>query len=709
MMGILKLSVSAIIVSTLVWVGGAASNEPDSVIAVAQLEAVLTESTFDSYSGAAISPDAVLVLVPEPATGHLLASGAINVLGSRQPLPLWTTPGDVSEEAVRESGIEIVFETGYTTVFEADYGRADRLRSMGYSVVELEFRPISDLKRPHFGSEMVERFLSERPLTEARKRFVKALSDSVDTLLIRSTLFDLTYDETIGDHRSRYVCREDLNRDIAPYLVDRLTSYVAPHGGTVRTHDCMVSSGPCTQMPIRNIEAVVPGRRTSAHYLICAHYDATAVHEPGWVWETDPAPGADDNATGVTAVLECARLLSGLDLDFGLTFVAFSGEEIGLRGSHCYAEGLSEEDSILGVINFDMVGYTVMVNRIDITYDWRSEWLSALIDDVADTLGLDSTYTFNRSGVQNSDHSSFWNVGIPGVMLADRTGRRGGPVYPYYHTLSDTLENLSMGQVADNAALVTAFIARFAHLPEDTLSDVLLTASSVEFDWEGRDVGEPIVVGDEISATVRAVNIGAAMSEAAVYNLEVWEGELDRGRLVHQSSPILNLASGQPTELAASWDTRTESHGTLAFSFRLLPVAEGVESDLGNNSATAVLEVMTRTGVVEDLHVVPNPITSGSDPMVAFDVFHPDGKSFKGTMEIWIFDLEGRQIGYGTLENSYLGTDMVAGTEGNEKPLSHFLTGGSGLGPGLYLCIAELRFIEGGRPATARTKFAVAP
>ena len=140
-----------------------------------------------------------------------------------------------------------------------------------------------------------------------------------------------------------------------------------------------------------------------------------------------------------------------------------------------------------------------------------------------------------------------------------------------------------------------------------------------------------------------------------------------------------------------------------------MPLAEGVESDLGNNSGTVVVEVMSRTGVLEDLHVYPNPITSGSDPMVAFDVFHPDGDDFKGTMEIWIFDLEGRQIGYGTLENSYVGdADMAAGEGANSIPLGRFLTGGSDLGPGLYLCIVELKFLEGSRRATARTKFAVA-
>jgi hypothetical protein len=709
MMHGLRLSVPAVLLFALVWVGGATSGEPDSVIAVAPLDLVLTSGDFDSCSGLVISPEALLVVVPEAASGHLLAAGAINVLGLMPPLPLWMTPDRVSEDTVRETGIHVLYTTGSTTVFEADPGRAHHLRSMGHSVVRIKLRPIYDLKRPHFGTEAVERLLSERPLTEARKRFIRSLSDSVDTLLIRNTLFDLTYDEDLGQHRSRYACRVDLNRDIAPYIIDRLTTYVAPHGGSVLIHDCLPIDSPCGAVPLRNIAAVRPGKRTSAYYLICAHYDATGSHEPGWDPDTDPAPGADDNASGVVAVLECARLLSGLDFDVGLSFVAFSGEELGLLGSECYVDGLSEEDSILGVINFDMVGYTEIVKRIDIAYDWRSEWLSALIDDMAGTLGIDSTYTFNQSGIPTSDHASFWVAGIPGVMLADRTNKSRRPVYPYYHTLGDTLENLNMGQIADNVALVAGFLARFALLPGDSLSDLLLTGSSIECDWEGRDFDQPLVAGEAVTATVRAVNIGAAMPESAVYNFEVWVGELDRGRLIHRSTPLLELASGQPTDLSVSWDTDPETHGTVVHSFRLLPAAAGVESDLGNNSATAVIEVMTSTGVIDDLHVFPNPITGGSDPMIAFDIFHPKGDDFKGTMEIWIFDLEGRQIGYGSLTNTYVGDpDMAAGEGGNQTPLSRFLTSESDLPPGLYICIAELKSLGEERRATARTKFAVA-
>ena len=53
-----------------------------------------------------------------------------------------------------------------------------------------------------------------------------------------------------------------------------------------------------------NVIGTLPGSDPQAgYYIICAHYDATAVRSRGWDWRNDPAPGADDNASGVALVL----------------------------------------------------------------------------------------------------------------------------------------------------------------------------------------------------------------------------------------------------------------------------------------------------------------------------------------------------------------------------------------------------------------------
>ena len=110
----------------------------------------------------------------------------------------------------------------------------------------------------------------------------------------------------------------------------------------------------------RNIVVIKPGvLRPEKFVLLGAHYDSINLSNPGSVTQPDTiyAPGADDNATGTSVVLEIARLLFSTDLDLSIVFVLFDGEELGLWGSRSYA-GLIQErgDDISEVLNVDAVG-----------------------------------------------------------------------------------------------------------------------------------------------------------------------------------------------------------------------------------------------------------------------------------------------------------------------------------------------------------------
>ena len=86
-------------------------------------------------------------------------------------------------------------------------------------------------------------------------------------------------------------------------------------------------------------------------YLVCAHYDSVTTY------------CADDNATGVAAVIEIARIMSTQCTDNTIIYALWDEEEIGLRGANFYASEAVDEtngntrDNILGVINMDMIGY----------------------------------------------------------------------------------------------------------------------------------------------------------------------------------------------------------------------------------------------------------------------------------------------------------------------------------------------------------------
>jgi Zn-dependent M28 family amino/carboxypeptidase len=85
-------------------------------------------------------------------------------------------------------------------------------------------------------------------------------------------------------------------------------------------------------------------------FIICGHFDDM----PSGAL----APGADDNASGTSAVLEAARILAPLQLEYTVIFIAFDEEERGLIGSHAYADSsFNRGDSILFVFNYDMIAW----------------------------------------------------------------------------------------------------------------------------------------------------------------------------------------------------------------------------------------------------------------------------------------------------------------------------------------------------------------
>ncbi len=87
-------------------------------------------------------------------------------------------------------------------------------------------------------------------------------------------------------------------------------------------------------------------------YLVGAHYDSV------------DNPGADDNASGVAAVMEQARVLTQYQFDASLVFVAFDREEQGLHGAYAYVAA-HDPAGIQGMLNLDMIAY----NPVEANYN----------------------------------------------------------------------------------------------------------------------------------------------------------------------------------------------------------------------------------------------------------------------------------------------------------------------------------------------------
>lgn len=188
--------------------------------------------------------------------------------------------------------------------------------------------------------------------------------------------------------------------------------------------------------------------------LIAAHYD----HISG-------CNGADDNATGVAAVLEAARVLAQAELSRTLVVACWDEEESGLVGSEAYAGLVSDTgQNILFNYNLEMIGYRddapnsqTVPEGFDILFmqqiaqleanEFRGDFLAIIVNEpgipftapiggyargvpvltLPVPAGLENSPLI--SDLRRSDHASFWAIDVPAVMLTDTSEFR----YANYH------------------------------------------------------------------------------------------------------------------------------------------------------------------------------------------------------------------------------------------------------------------------------------
>jgi photosystem II stability/assembly factor-like uncharacterized protein len=185
-----------------------------------------------------------------------------------------------------------------------------------------------------------------------------------------------------------------------------------------------------------NVVATIPGTTNPEEiYIICAHYDDTSQ------MPSDYAPGADDNGSGTIATVEAARVLKEAQFEATLKFLCVSREEQGLVGSGAYASEARENgDSIVGVINFDMISYVdVAPEDIDIAYNSFSQWLSDAYVAASALYVPDLDVNPKLApGLTASDHSSFWNQGYSAFCGISDTNVSS----PYYHRITDRVSTL---------------------------------------------------------------------------------------------------------------------------------------------------------------------------------------------------------------------------------------------------------------------------
>ena len=204
-----------------------------------------------------------------------------------------------------------------------------------------------------------------------------------------------------------------------------------------------------------NVIGVLPGKNRDRFVVVSAHYD----HLGSFGDET--YVGADDNASGVAAMLEIARAMKmGPTLEYSVIFAAFTAEEVGNLGSKSFVRDNPElANKVVANINIDMIG------RIDEAHSGKPNYLYAvgafgISNALGETImaqsksfqGLDVDPKYNyesgpRSLAARADNWSFASKGVPAVSFFSG-------IHPDYHTPTDTVENLSLQFLGSRADFI---------------------------------------------------------------------------------------------------------------------------------------------------------------------------------------------------------------------------------------------------------------
>ena len=220
-----------------------------------------------------------------------------------------------------------------------------------------------------------------------------------------------------------------------------------------------------------NIIVTFPGTvRPDEQILYTAHYDSTVQ-----LFDVDQmqlAPGANDNGTGVAALLEAIPTFSKTSFERTVKVIFFSGEENQMQGSTAYVAAHSS-DNIVGVINMDMFGNDPENARcfeIHVGTDAASDPLGQAFAGAIRDHNLDLTYDyFNYVAYDYGDHTPFWRAGIPAMTAMENftddstSGGCGPRPYPKnWHAPTDFIADINIPYAFDIARAGTITVLRLA-------------------------------------------------------------------------------------------------------------------------------------------------------------------------------------------------------------------------------------------------------
>ena len=217
-----------------------------------------------------------------------------------------------------------------------------------------------------------------------------------------------------------------------------------------------------------NVIAKLQGSTPGKYIVVGAHYDHLGYKEGIGIH-----PGADDNASGIVALLSLAKMMkaAGITPQYTLLFCAWDGEEKGLHGSryfvknwpdnnvisHLSATGTSLKESVVCYMNFDMVGRTITPENPGVTFAWNNNYpyLLDICKEAQKTIPAPFQVLLDErrgDGKGGSDYAPFSALDVPFIAWMEDF------MHEDYHKPTDTQDKIHWDKLRKTTQLAYSIL-----------------------------------------------------------------------------------------------------------------------------------------------------------------------------------------------------------------------------------------------------------
>jgi len=316
------------------------------------------------------------------------------------------------------------------------------------------------------------------------KNDYKSISDSIVWELVSEINGDSlsSYIQSLQDFGTRF-CLAPNRRDIAVWIKNKFISF-----GYINTvldsflviKDWGFGDGQYDTLWHYNVIATLEGSiNSNIQNVICGHYDSVTPNN-----YLTTAPGADDNASGTSAVIEVARVMKMINIlpQYSIKFVAFASEEAGFLGSNYFVSQYPNNGYEINMcVNLDMIAYNSTASnwKVNLGNYLGSEWLTNLASIECSKYTLLSPVNTSQN-INLTDSYEFFLAGFPVINLQEVEVWTN----PFYHTPGDTIGNCNIPYCVEITKLAISMIAETSICPSVKNIDATPNGTKILLTWD---------------------------------------------------------------------------------------------------------------------------------------------------------------------------------------------------------------------------------